>query len=56
MDVQTEPLNIRVQTEHKKALRALARLEGETMSVVLRRLIRQAAQERGVWPEIGLTA
>ena len=50
MLIKTEPLNVKVLPEHKQALRALARLEGEPMSVVLRRLIKQIAQEEGVWP------
>ena len=52
MLAKTEPLNIKVLREHKQALIALATLEGETVSVVLRRLIRQAALDRGVWPSV----
>ena len=35
----------------KEALRRLAAVEGEAMSVVVRRLIRQAARERGLLPD-----
>lgn len=49
--MKTEPLNLKVLPEHKLALHALANLEGEPMSVILRRLIRQEAQKLGVWPD-----
>jgi hypothetical protein len=45
------PLSFKVLREHKIALNALATLEGECTSVILRRLIRVAAEENGVWPE-----
>jgi len=45
-----ERVNFRVLLAHKIALQNLARLEGEPMSVVLRGLIRNEAQQRGVWP------
>jgi hypothetical protein len=51
MRTQSERLNLRVLRVHKEALRKLARLEGEPMSVVLRRLIRQSALSKGVWPD-----
>lgn len=50
MFARIEPLNIKVLHEHKIALRELARQEGESMSVVLRQLIRQAAESKGAWP------
>ena len=34
---------------HKEALRRLAHANGETMAVVVRRLIREEAQRRGMW-------
>lgn len=43
-------LNIRVLREHKSALYALAKCEGESMSVTLRKLIKEAALAKGVWP------
>jgi hypothetical protein len=53
---KTEPLNVKVLPEYKFALRALARLESESVSVIIRRLIRQEAQEHGVWPCVTETA
>jgi predicted transcriptional regulator len=35
--------------EHKEALKHLASDNGESMSALLRRLIREEAQRRGVW-------
>lgn len=43
-------LNVKVLQEHKFALRELARCEGESMSVTLRRLIKDAALAKGLWP------
>jgi hypothetical protein len=43
-------LNIKISPIYKTALVALARLEDESISVVLRRLIRVAAEKCGVWP------
>jgi hypothetical protein len=44
-------INVGVRPEHKDALARLARLEGESQAYVVRRLIREAAQEAGVWPD-----
>ena len=52
MPTRTMNLNLKILPEHKKALRALAWREGEAMSVVLRRLIKKAGKENGVWPII----
>ena len=51
MCTQTVRLNLKMLRAHKEALRKLAILEGESMSVVLRRLIRQTALNQGVWPD-----
>jgi hypothetical protein len=48
----TERLALKVLQRDKEALRRLAAAEGEAMSVVVRRLIRQAARERGLWPPV----
>jgi hypothetical protein len=50
MATRNELLNIKVLPEHKIALKELAILESESMSVVLRRMIKQSAIEKGVWP------
>lgn len=46
-----ERLALKVLQRDKEALRRLAAVEGEAMSVVVRRLIRQAARERGLLPD-----
>lgn len=47
---EIERVNVKVLRIHKVALRSLAELEGESISVVLRGIIREAALKRGVWP------
>jgi len=47
---ETERLALKVLQRDKEALRRLAVVEGEAMSVVVRRLIRKAARERGLLP------
>ena len=47
---ETERLALKVLRRDKEALRLLAVREGEAMSVVVRRLIRQAAREQGLLP------
>jgi hypothetical protein len=49
---KTEPLNVKILPEHKRALQALAKLESEPVSVVLRRMIKRTAQENGVWSNV----
>jgi hypothetical protein len=49
MDNEMERLGLRVLSRDKRVLRRLAASEGEAMSVVVRRLIRDAARERGLW-------
>ncbi len=36
---------------HRQALEAIASADGEGLSVILRRLIRDEAKARGLWPE-----
>jgi hypothetical protein len=55
MFLETERLALKVLRRDKEALRRLAEREGEAMSVVLRRLIRQEAIRRGVMPSNGDT-
>jgi hypothetical protein len=43
-------VGIVVLPKHKEALRLLAEANGEAMSVTMRRLIREEAQRRGLWP------
>ena len=47
---ETERLALKVLKRDKEVLRRLAAMEGEAMSVVVRRLIRQAARECGLLP------
>ena len=47
---ETERLAFSVLRRDKDLLRRLAVIEGEAMAVVMRRLIRQAARERGLLP------
>lgn len=46
---QTERLGFRVLRRDKEALQRLADMEGEAMSVIMRRLIRKEAQRHGLW-------
>jgi hypothetical protein len=43
-------LVVRVLPRHKHVLGDIARLEGESMATVVRRLIRQEAIRRSLWP------
>ena len=53
---ETERLSFKVLQRDKDALRRLAVVEGAAMSVVVRRLIRQAARERGLLPPVARDA
>jgi len=48
--LKTERLALTVLKRDKEALRRIAAAEGEAMAVVVRRLIRQEARHRGLWP------
>ena len=50
---QTETLSLKVLRRDKAALRLLAAAEGETMSVIVRRLIREEVRRHGLWPPAG---
>jgi hypothetical protein len=44
-------ITVKLLPAHVAALRAMATLEGESaLSVVVRGIIREAAQKRGLWP------
>jgi hypothetical protein len=47
---RTENLNLKVLQTDKMALRRLAKLEGESMSVVVRRILRDELRRRGLSP------
>lgn len=47
-----ESLTIKVLSVHKRAIERIAEAGGEPMSVILRRLIRKEARERGLWPSV----
>jgi hypothetical protein len=49
--MKREHLGIVMLASHKTALEKLARANGEAMAVVLRRLIREEAERRGLWPD-----
>ena len=46
-----ERLSLKVLRKDKDALRRLAAAEGESMSVVVRRLIREAILKRRLWTD-----
>ena len=46
-------LTVMLTSRQRIALEALAREEGESMSVVARRLFCREAQRKGVWPPLG---
>ncbi len=46
-----ERIAILLLPAHRKAIERIAEADGEPMSVVLRRLVREEARERGLWPE-----
>ena len=48
MSEKTERLNIRVFQSEKKGLRRLAEIEGEAMSVVIRRILRNELHRHGL--------
>ena len=49
---KTESLQVRCTPLERKALEAVAQAEGRKMSEMLRELIREGAQKRGLWPPI----
>jgi hypothetical protein len=46
-----EQVSVNLLSVQKHALKQLAEVEGETMSVIIRRLIREEAVAKGIWPE-----
>lgn len=48
--MKTEKLWFRALPADKQALEQIAQAEGESMAVVMRKLIRQAARDRGIVP------
>lgn len=53
----TRDLRYKLSSEEKVALERLAMLEGLSQAGMTRRLIRQAAAARGIWPSVaGLLA
>ena len=48
--MKREYVGVVMLPEHKRALERLARVNGEAMAVVIRCLIREEAQRRGLWP------
>ena len=48
---RTNRLGLRLPRAYKEALRRLAAEEGEPMSAILRRLIRQEVRQRNVLPK-----
>ena len=50
MRLKTERLTLKVALLDKEALRRIAAIEGESMSTVVRRLIRREAQRRRLMP------
>jgi hypothetical protein len=50
MSAKTERLSVKVLQADKMALEQMAKADGESMAVIVRRLIREAAKERGLSP------
>jgi hypothetical protein len=50
MSPNTNRFALKLAQRDKEALRKIATKEGETMAVVVRRLIREAARKRGLLP------
>jgi len=50
----TRDLRYKLSSEEKAALERLAALEGLSQAGMTRRLIRQAAAARGIWPPVGV--
>lgn len=49
MSHRTERLNLKILQTDKIALRRLAQREGEPMSVIVRRILREEFKRRGLW-------
>jgi predicted transcriptional regulator len=47
---KTERLTVKVLPAHKQALERIAEREDTSSAAIMRRLIRQEAERRGVWP------
>ncbi len=52
---RTQTLVVQVTPAHKATLQAMAEQNAEPMAVVVRRLIREEAERRGMWPLQGAT-
>jgi hypothetical protein len=48
--LDTERLSLKILRADKVALRRLAEVEGEAMSVIVRRILRDEFKRRGLWP------
>jgi len=48
--VKTERLAVKVLPAHKMAIESMAKADGEPVVIIVRRLIRGAAKQRGFWP------
>jgi hypothetical protein len=53
--MEREHIGVAALPAHKAALRRLAAANGESMAVVVRRLIREEAQRCGCWPPTGMS-
>lgn len=52
MNFDTDRLSLKVLQVDKAALKHLARIEGETMSVLVRRILRDEFKRRGILEEV----
>jgi len=52
--MKTESINVKLLPNYKDSLQALAMVDAESLSVVMRRLIREAALSEGLWPHVTL--
>ena len=46
-----KPMLLRMTRRERRALEALAAFEGRREAAMIRELIREAARQRGLWPE-----
>jgi len=51
--LKTERLSVKATPQQKAAVEALARMDGETVALTIRRLIVSEARQRGLWPPHG---
>jgi predicted transcriptional regulator len=51
MSLEMQTIVLKVSPEHKSAVQRIAAADREPVAVIMRQLIRQEAQRRGLWAE-----